>query len=238
MRGSLNKFLILLLIAAVVRICVAKDPPVSEPIFVSIHHDSLITRTRVAVLIPGMNQTCFSPGYDSIGIYYKCRNINPVYVNIKWKAVGFKSLTDVSFQLQKILIDSFPNAHYYLFGFSFGAVISLKLSQMINADHILLCSMSPMFEEDRTYQIFPFKQLLGLFTDYKSNGLSFSSSKETCVIFLYGEHDSFAINKKIIQNRKDYFTCSETILVPNARHDISGRSYLTAIQQIVERINK
>jgi hypothetical protein len=75
-------------------------------------------------------------------------------------------------------------------------------------------------------------------TDYSSNGLSYQSSRATCLVFLYGDHDSFAFNKAILQSREEFFTCSETRIVPSGRHDISGRSYLQAIHQAIQRIGK
>jgi hypothetical protein len=208
------------------------------PVFFSIQYDSSLSRNNLALIIPGMNQTCSDPGYDSIAAFYKYNGITPIYVNINWKVVGIKNLTAAAIQIHDMLKDSFPESQCYLFGFSFGAVISLKLAQLMRVEQVLLCSMSPMFAEDKIHQIFPLGQILGMITDYSKNGLSYSASKGTCVIFLYGDHDSYAINKAIIQNRKDFFTCNETSIVPNARHDISDRSYLMAIQRIVQRIGK
>jgi hypothetical protein len=132
------------------------------PKYFSLQYDSSLSRSKIALIIPGMSQTCSNPGYDSIGVYYKSCGITPVYVNINWKAVGIKNLTAAAVQLRKMLKDSFPQSKIYLFGFSFGAVITLKLSQMIQPEQVLLCSMSPMFAEDRIYQIFPFKQLTAI----------------------------------------------------------------------------
>jgi alpha/beta superfamily hydrolase len=204
----------------------------------SIQYDSSLPRSNLALIIPGMNQTCSDLGYDFIGTFYKSIGISPVYVNINWKAVGINDLSDAAFQIHNMLKDSFPESNLYLFGFSFGAVITLKLSQLANTEHILLCSMSPLFSEDRIHQIFPFRQILSIVTDYSKNGLSYSSSNKTCVVFLYGDHDSFAITKAIIQNRKEYFTCNQTIIIPNARHNISGSSYLSTIRQTIHRVLK
>lgn len=204
----------------------------------SIHYDVSMPHDNIVLIIPGMNQTDSDPGYDSVGGYYKSKGISPVYVNIDWKAVGIGKLSDAALQIDSMLKDSFPDSHVFLFGFSFGAVISLKLSQLICAEQIILCSMSPLFEEDRVYQIFPFKQIMGLVTDYSTNGLSYSSSLGTCVYFLYGDHDSFVINKSIIKNRKTSFKCDETRIVSNAGHNISSHSYLKAIKQIVQKINQ
>jgi alpha/beta superfamily hydrolase len=204
----------------------------------SIHYDISIPHDNIALIIPGRNQKNSDPGYDSVGAYYKSKGISPVYVNIDWKVVGIGKLSDAAFQIDSMLKDSFPDSHVFLFGFSFGAVISLKLSQLICAEQIILCSMSPLFSEDRFYQIFPFKQLMGIVTDYSSNGLSYSSSLGTCVYFLYGDHDNFVINKAIIKNRKTSFKCNETRIVANTGHNISSHSYLKAIKQIVQKISQ
>lgn len=204
----------------------------------SFHYDSSLPRNNLALIIPGMNQTCSDPGYDSIGAYYKTIGISPVYMNINWKAVGIKNLSNAAFQINNMLRDSFPESHMYLFGFSFGAVITLKLSQLINAEQIVLCSMSPLFAEDRIHQIFPFNQILSFVIDYSKNRLSYASSNKTCVVFLYGDHDSFIINKAIIQYRKEFFTCNETSIVPDARHDISGSSYLSQIRKTIQKVIK
>jgi hypothetical protein len=206
--------------------------------FFSIVYNDSMPRADIALIIPGLNQTDSDPGYDSIGIFYKSTGITPVYVNIDWKAVGLAKLSAVAEQIAAMLKDTFTDAHIFLFGFSFGAVIALKLSQLIHTEQVVVCSMSPLFAEDRIHQIFPFRQILGIVTDYSSNGLSYSPNLKTCVYFLYGDHDSFVINNAIIQNRKSSFKCSETTIVENARHDISGRSYLKAIKQIVQKISK
>lgn len=227
---------IIIIFAIIINGCTSNTSQITK--LFSIKYDSSMSKSNLALIIPGMNQTCSYPGYDSIGAFYQSCGITPVYVNINWKAVGIKNLTAASVQLQNMLKDSFPESHFYLFGFSFGAVISLKLSQLIKPEQELLCSMTPAFAEDRIHQIFPFRQILSIITDYSKNGLSYSASERTCVIFLYGDHDSFLINKAIINYRKSFFKCNETLMVPDARHDISSHSYLVTIQQIVQRIGK
>jgi hypothetical protein len=200
-------------------------------------YDSSKPLINIALIIPGMDHSASTSGYDSIEAFYENSGITPLFVNIQWKVIGINKLSLIAQQIQGELRDSFPQSTVYLFGFSFGAVISLKLSQLIQAKHILLCSMSPLFDEDRVHQIFPFSQLLGCLTDYSTNGLSYALSKEMCCTFLYGDHDSFVINKNIIKYRKEFFTCNETQIIANAKHDISGKSYLSAVKKIVEGID-
>ncbi len=201
----------------------------------SICYDYKSPLNSIALIVPGMNQSCSLSGYVSIAGYYKSREITPVYVNIKWKAVGLGKLSETAYQIGTMLKDSFPDSYKYLFGFSFGAAIVLKLSQYTDAKQVLLCSMSAVFEEDRQLQVFPFSQFMNIMTDYSSNGLSYCASQKQCIIFLYGDHENFLINKKIIAHRTEFFKCNKTIFVKNAGHKISGRTYLAAIKDLVRK---
>jgi hypothetical protein len=233
---SIGDLIIIVLCAIAFDGCASNSSHTPE--YFSIKYDSSLSRSNLVLIIPGLHQVCSDPGYDSIGAFYKTKGITPVYVTINWRAVGFNKLSAAALKISDMLKDSFPQSNVYLFGFSFGAVICLKVSQSTRVNHLLLCSMSPLFAEDRVHQIVPFRQIMGMVIDYSSSGLSYSSSRETCLEFLYGDHDSFVINKAIIKSRKAFFTCNETRMVSNARHDISGKSYLEAIKQVVQRIGK
>lgn len=208
-----------------------------EPSF-SIQYDLSLPRDNITLIVPGMNQTYSDPGYDSIGAFYKTSGITPIYVEINWNTVGLNTLSAIAVKISDMVKDSFPQSNVYLFGFSFGGVICLKVSQSLHIEHLLLCSMSPLFEEDRIHQISPFRQIMNMVINSSSSGLSYSKSRETCLVFLYGDHDSFLLNKTIINTRRGFFTCNETHIVPDTRHDISGRQYLEAIKQTIESIGK
>lgn len=204
----------------------------------SICYDSLMPSDSIALIIPGMNQTNLNPGYDSIGDYYKKKGITPIFININWKSVGPNRLSTAAIQIDSFLKDSFPDSRLFLFGFSFGAVVTLRLSHLVNSDQVILCSMSPLFAEDRAYQIFPFKQLMNFFLNKSSNRLSYSDCTKNRLFFLYGDHDSFLINNAIIKKRESSFKYSKTIFVENGRHKISDHTYLKAVKDIIESIGK
>lgn len=229
----LNLCVILLL-----TLCGCGSQPSSLTHLFSIQFDSSMPRNDIVLILPGFNQSSTSPGYGSIGDFYKRKGITPVFVNIDWKLVGVNRLSDAALEIDTMLKSTFPQSHLFLFGFSFGAAIALKISQSEKAEQVVLCSMSPVFSEDRRYQVFPFKQLMGLILKYSKNGLSYSNSLGQCVFFLYGIHDNFLINKTIIQNRRSSFKCNETIMVDGAHHNISSGNYLAEIEKIVQRISK
>jgi hypothetical protein len=207
----------------------------SEDLF-TLNYNSAAPRSRIALIIGGKGQTNLNAGYDSIGLFYQAQTVTPIYVNVAWQSAGINRLSQVADQLEKMLQDSFPHSKIYLFGFSFGAAISLKLSQRIDAQQVLLCSMSPVFMEDNERQLFLFRHLMPIFNHFRSNGLSFEGNYKKCIYFLYGDHDSRLINHAIIRNRTASFKCNETIMVKNAKHDISGEFYLQAIKKIVQKI--
>jgi hypothetical protein len=204
----------------------------------SIKFDASVSHGKIVLIIPGMGQNDSFAGYHLIGKYYGKRDIIPVYVNINWKVVGLHNVSITASRIYSMLNETFPNSEVYLFGFSFGAAIACELSKSLHADHILLCSMSPLFKEDHTYQIFPFKQLQWIIALGSGHLLSYSGNRGERITFLYGEHDSFLINSAIIRYRRSSFAYSETIIVKNARHNISEREYLAAIENVVQRMGR
>lgn len=211
------------------------DPATPRQQLFSLQSDLSMPRNRVALIIPGVGQKTSDAEYHMIGDYYKSKGIRPIYVDIDWKRSGLNSLATAASQISSEIIKSYRGSTIYLFGFSSGAVIAYKLSESSNPAHTLLCSMSPVFAEDRKYQISPLRQFMGLVADYSSNHLSYSHNERRCFVFLYGDRE-FLINKSIIEHRKSVFTCSKTITVQGAGHNISDPAYLAAIKNIVTEI--
>jgi len=201
----------------------------------SLQMDLAMPRNRVAIIIAGMNQKTSMAEYHRIGDYYKSKGIAPVYADIDWKHTGLANLATAASQMSAEIKKTYPDSKVFLFGFSFGAVIAYKLSESVNPAHTLLCSMSPVFTEDRNYQIFPFRQVMGMVTDYSSNHLAYPPNGGRSMVFLYGERE-FLINNAIIAHRKSIFTNSTTITVQGTGHDISNPLYLGVIKKVVSEI--
>ncbi len=191
---------------------------------------------KIAVIFTGVGQQTTNLEYTKIGRYYLSKGITPIYVDIDWRRVGLNHLSETADQLGAVICTSFPHSKVYLFGFSFGAVMAYKVSERIASEQALLCSMSPVFDEDRKLQQFPFKQLLGLITNDSKQKLTFAHSRSKGIILLYGEHDSFLINPRMIYFRKNSIANNVSVIVKDAHHDVSGGSYLRAIKTYVEAI--
>jgi hypothetical protein len=201
----------------------------------SFHCESSLSISRIVLIIPGKMQKTSDEAYHKVGNYYVSKGITPVFIDINWEDVGLNDIAIAASQVSKEIMNIYPDKHIYLFGFSFGAAIAYKISESIHPDHVVLCSMSPVFEEDRPYHIFPFRQIIGILSDYPSNQLSYNHNEGKCFVFLYGNHDSFLLNKSIIENRKSVFSCNKTIIVKDAGHKLEA-SYLEAIKAVVSEI--
>lgn len=188
-------------------------------------------RERIAVIVPGMWHKTSEAPYQTVAGYYRARGITPVFLDINWKRVHPGNLGTSISPIADEIRKKYPGSGVCLFGFSFGAVIAHKLSETLNPDHILLCSMSPVFKEDREHQIFPFRQLQALL----SESVPYAKSGSRPLCFLYGDNDSFLINRKIIARRRSSFPQSSTIIVKNAGHEL-GADYLNAVKKVISEI--
>jgi hypothetical protein len=152
-----------------------------------------------------------------------------------WKRMGLHGFARAAGQVSSGVREVFPRARVFLFGFSFGAVLAYELSETLHPVHVLLCSMSPVFDEDRVFQFFPLKQAMNYFIQDAASPLSYARYRDKCFVFLYGEHESFLINPAIIAHRCAWFKGNQIVIVKNARHKLEA-GYLNAIEKMVSEI--
>jgi alpha/beta superfamily hydrolase len=199
----------------------------------SFHHDSVSPRSNVVLIIPGLGQHAGNAGYAEIGKIYRSRGIASVHVNIRWRRVGYSKLATVAEAIALAAKEIFPDSQVYLAGFSLGAAIACNVSHWLPARHILLCSMSAIFSEDRPLLGFPFRQVMQFIVRFTHTEFSYRENCSRCIDFLYGDHDNASLNGAIIRHRSEAFHCSTTAIIKNARHAVAGREYLAAIGERV-----
>jgi hypothetical protein len=201
----------------------------------ALKYDAALPQARIVLIIPGFGQKITDPAFHMIANAYQAKGITPVLVAIDWNRLKPRSLADTAAQLSLEIRRDFPNAHVLLFGFSLGAVLAYKLSESIHPKHALLCSMSPVFEEDHKLQPFFLQQLLGLIFDYSSHPLTYNRHQEKGLIFLYADHESFLINPMILAQRRILFANQRITIVKNAGHQLNP-AYLGEIKKQVLEI--
>lgn len=95
-------------------------------------------------LVPGFGESYKDRIYKEIATQLRRQNWEVLPINIKWDRSTAKDWLE---QVRaKIKSDKILNP--YVLGFSFGAYVSVLLSQEIKFKKIICCSLSPYFKED------------------------------------------------------------------------------------------
>lgn len=104
-------------------------------------------KTRVAFIIPGYNYKPTRREYKKIGQYFQEKGITPVGIGLDWKKPIPRNFDDY---LQEFLAQAKKHRadEIYVLGFSLGAVTALLTAQKLKPKAIILCSLSPYFEDD------------------------------------------------------------------------------------------
>jgi|GEM_PF-1684475 len=206
-------------------------PGLGQPAY-SITFDRAAPRARAALIIPGAGEQPSDAAYLAIAEAYQARRITPVLVAIDWARVRARDVAPAVEGIAAGIREDFPGARIYIMGFSFGAVMAYRLAAPLHPEHVMLCSMSPLFDEDIQRQPWIIRRMMTYFLDghplaydYRDPGLH----------FLYGEHDSFIIHHGIIAHRRALFAHNRTLVVKNARHKLEG-GYLETVQRLIAEI--
>jgi hypothetical protein len=209
----------------------------SSDIAYTLHVDGEEQTRNIAVIIPGQNESPALSQYQTIGRYYQQAGIAPLWVEFNWKTLTLKNFTEASRLILTDLTQQYPDAEIHLFGFSLGAVIAFKMSEMSGFPTTVLCSLSPAFQEDIRSHPFPLRFMMKQFGNYPDNGLVLSpATKGKTLVFLYAERDSRLISENIIIARTSIYPESRIIIVKDAKHDLSGQAYLDTIGDIIDEI--
>ncbi|EKE21150.1 MAG: hypothetical protein ACD_7C00334G0004 [uncultured bacterium] len=187
---------------------------------------------KTVYIIPGFKHSTNRKIYKDIGNLFPKKDFNKVYVEINWTRTTIK---DWSRQFLEEFYKK-DNSKTFLFGFSYGALISFLLSSEIEIDTQILCSLSPYFKEDLPRIRKSWKASMGhrRVTEFNKFVMSDIANKIKAKTFLlYGENES----EFVITRAKDTFAklnCKKYLEeVKNSKHDISGPEYFKEIQKTI-----
>ena len=191
---------------------------------------------KIAIIIPGLKEYPDKSAYQQIKKAFEQQNYTTYILYINWDEITLNNLVQKGNQVLDSIISRHSHADITLFGFSFGAVIALKNAYCLEVKKIILASLSPIFKEDITYHTTLFKFFIKFNTNYNINNLYYPENISKPIIFFYGNRDSLLINENIINMRNLKFPGSKLIIIKNARHNISGKDYQSAIQNYIKTL--
>jgi hypothetical protein len=194
--------------------------------------DSSDAYNKLALIIPGMDESPYEKVYRQIGECFRKQGIRPVYVFIDWRELDLTKLNIAGYKEIDLMLEKYPADKVYLFGYSMGAAIALNCTRNIKWEKMILCSPSPVFKEEIDSHPLLIKQAIRFFLKGAIDNLKYPSGDSRKMVFLYGAHDSLVISKKIINKRRKKFKGSRVIVIKGASHDMK-RNYLQTIKSII-----
>ena len=189
---------------------------------------------KVAYIIPGFTEYINEKKYIKIAGFFKSRGIKPILTQITWK---YKTMSDyVDEFLDKY--EEIDNQEVYLFGFSLGSMISFIASNKIRPKALILCSLSPYFNEDLKYVKKWWAGMVGKrrMKDYRNHSFNkIAKTNRSKIILIAGSKEPKEVGRRVKDANKKLKN-SKLIIVEGAKHDIKNKDYMKTIQRVISEI--
>lgn len=166
--------------------------------------------------------------------YLKNKKFEIIKVPIRW---NYHTLTQNAEEFKKFFLKNKKRENYIL-GFSYGAVLTLLTANVLKPRKIYLCSLSPDFNEDRTYMKKWEKRYIGKrrYTDTKTrDATQLAKELEIPSVVFYGEKEGekYPQLKLRCEETSRLAKNSKLIVVKNASHNLADFEYQKAIKSIL-----
>ena len=177
-------------------------------------------------IIPWFRHDANTLGYRELSSVLQGKWYKVVFVKITW---NFHVMSDYIKQAESQIQDTEKSE---ILGFSFGAMIALKLSEKNKFGRVFLCSLSPYFSED--LHLFPkyYKLRLWLrrWRDFRDNyhEVDIQNKHKNIYIAIYGSEESERLQNRVVK-MIELLNISEVAIVKWVWHDIAHRKYLEAV---------
>ncbi len=189
---------------------------------------------KIAYIIPGFRESSLKQsGYKKIAEYLQVKNIESIQVEIDWKYQSPARFKDFLAQFLKQYKKPKPDTEVYLVGFSFGAVTAFLAEAKIKPKAMILCSLSPYFEEDLQKMRLSWKKWFGknmTESTYSFDELAPTVSAKTHLIV--GDQEYIECTRRARDARKKIKN-SKLFIARGARHNVSQKEYLAAVKRAI-----
>lgn len=190
--------------------------------------------SKMAFIIPGYTYSPNRREYKKIAKFFEQQGIRAQDIEIHWKLPlprDFNEYTKEFLTKAK----KYKADEIYVLGFSFGAVIALLSAAKLKPKAIVLCSLSPYFQED--WPNLKKSWLRWWHKNYKNTFVfqSIVRNSKTKVHLLVGSKE----DKSCIIRAKDAHKAlrnSSLKVVKNAEHKLQQAPYLQAVRHVIETL--
>lgn len=190
---------------------------------------------KVVYIIPGFGHSPKMQIYKDVSKLFENKGFKVILVKIDW---NYKSIFDWVEQFKK---DYFKDdkSEKYLFGFSYGAVISFLVSIDKDINTTILCSLSPYFKEDLPNIFKSWKKNIGKkrVEDFKKLEMTkLAPSVKNRTYLMYGTSEGRFIERRA-KDTYERLDCKKYLIsVDGARHDIGNKKYQKEIKKVINSL--
>ena len=191
---------------------------------------------KVAYIIPGYCESYLKQrGYNKIAKFFEEQGIEPIHIEIDWKKSNPERFSDYT----KQFIDLYKKpkrGKVYVLGFSYGATVAFLTAAKLKPDALILCSLSPYFEEDlEDLKASWVKWFRKNFTESDYSFTKLAPKVKSRTYLIVGDKEDRACLVRAKGARKDIADSSLSI-AKGAEHKIGQKEYLATVEKVISRL--
>ena len=176
---------------------------------------------KTIFIIPGYRHVPINKAYLALFDTLKGEGYDPILVNIPWKKTTISENTAYFLaQYRKV-----TTKKKYILGFSFGAMIAFLAATKVNPSGLILCSLSPYFQED-----LPNSPL--------NCAMLAKKIKAKRIMMLYGSKEAKSLINRVNEAYDQILVTEKSLFkIKAADHNIGDKRYLQTIHQVAKVLN-
>lgn len=187
---------------------------------------------KTVLFIPGFQEDLSSRDYTAVLECFSKAGYIPQFVAVHWK---YRTITEWSREVADIYAQYNPSTTV-LAGFSFGAIIALRVAATRPPTELWLFSISPYFAEDLPHAKTAWLREIGqrrvrAFSQITSKLLASKIPCKTLIFLGEKEAKKHPQLKRRSEELRDSLAQSHLIAVPHTGHTVESKEYLNAIKE-------
>lgn len=196
-----------------------------------------MNRKKTIFIVPGYKHTPAQKAYRELAKRLKQEGYAPILVRIPWRRTTISENTEIFLKEFKKL----KGKQKYILGFSYGAMIAFLASTKVRVSGLVLCSLSPYFQEDmkgmHSNSVSTImKQRLDDFKQLRCGRLA-KHVKTKQVLLFYGADESKSLIRRVESAYKQIKTKEKYLIqIQKVDHDISDKKYLSTVHHMTSAL--
>lgn len=193
---------------------------------------------KTVFIIPGFKHHPITKAYKEIAKILKKEGYLPIFVPLVWKKRTVSENTAYFLKTYKKI----KRKKKYILGFSLGAMVAFVASTKVKTSGVILCSLSPYFQEDvsivKRRLMSPL--MIERYDDFdKLHSKTLAKKIKTRQVhMLYGAKEAKSLKKRVNETFGHIRSTRKHIIqIQQTEHTIGSMRYLQTIQQVARNLH-